>query len=180
MSGTAVVEGEFLTVGSEIALQIVPDAVDANIGYVGTTTSDNNSCWVNYLVGDSGSAPGPKNPRHIRFTVCPPTRYKEKRTWLEAEENWAADPSLYTQAQMDEIRFEADRDREDFERLKGSPIIFGQRISLHQYNTGDTLSFSTIPSKASSSGADTQQDQDVLTQTKAHAWRRRHDKWRMG
>ena len=135
---------DYLSFGSEIALQLVPEGGD-EIGYVGTTTTGSDSCYVNYLRGDASTAPGPQQPRQVRFTVCPPTRFEEKRALIDAEENWAADPSLYTQAQMDDLRFEAERDHEDFDRLKGSGIMFGQRISLHHFASGKSLSFSNRP-----------------------------------
>lgn len=43
---------KFLTVGSEIALQIVPTDPGSHIGYVGTTPGGDNGCYVNYLTGD--------------------------------------------------------------------------------------------------------------------------------
>lgn len=108
------------------------------------------------------TAPIPQHPRHVRFTVCPPTRYKEKRSLHDALENLASDPQLYTEEEMNDLRYEADRDHEDFVRLKGSPIVFGQRISLHQYHSELTMSFSTDPVR-DGPGDD---GGDVLTQTK--------------
>ena len=49
-------EPEFLTFGSEIALQIVPGDGKPNIGYVGTNRVGTNrldSCYVNFLSGDA-------------------------------------------------------------------------------------------------------------------------------
>ena len=159
---------DFLTFGSEIALQLVPEGSD-EIGYVGTTTTGTDSCYVNYLRGDASTAPAPHQPRHVRFTVCPPTRFAEKRALLEAEENWAADKSLYTQAQMDDLRFEAERDHEDFDRLKGSAIMFGQRISLHQFASGKSLCFSNRPSVGKGVEDDSDDGVDALSQMKVIA-----------
>ena len=116
------------TFGSEIAMQLVPNSGLANVGYVGTTAAGSDSVWLNYLHGDAKTHTAPKHPRNVRFTVCPPSRYAARERLADAEENWASDPTLYTEAQMEEIRFDAQRDKQDFERFKGTVVNFGQQV----------------------------------------------------
>eukprot|EP01052_Picozoa_sp_SAG31_P055950 SAG31_NODE_15739_length_740_cov_2.124805_2_plen_148_part_00 len=132
---------EFLTIGSEICLQVIPEELaDNKFGYVSISNSAvNTQCKVSWYAGGSNTAPPPPEPTAVRFTVCPPERVQERLALLEAESILAADPNAYTAQQMEDFRFDAARAEEDFARLSGTVVMFGQRISLYQVHSGRTL-----------------------------------------
>ena len=133
---------------------------------VGTTAAGSDSCWLNYLTGDAKTHTAPKHPRNVRFTVCPPFRFKERQRLADAEENWLADPGLYTKEQMAELRIEASRDEADFERLRGNVVTFGQRVSLLQNHTGKMMSFTNAAAAIDGiESSDSKSKADILTQT---------------
>eukprot|EP01052_Picozoa_sp_SAG31_P011818 SAG31_NODE_679_length_12887_cov_3.259540_1_plen_230_part_00 len=158
------VHSQIVTIGSELCLQMQPNDGEPIAGYVKASNSS-ESYYVDWMKEDtgSGSTLGRKEPCSVRFTVCPPTRFQEQLALLEAEATLAFHPNAYTQKQMDNFRFEAGRGAQDFERLKGTRVFYGQQVSLYQYHVERTLCISSLPVEADDSRGLT--DGDILTQT---------------
>eukprot|EP01051_Picozoa_sp_SAG22_P023923 SAG22_NODE_6394_length_862_cov_0.920052_1_plen_198_part_10 len=165
-------EENFVSFGDEIALEVVPDHVDDNVGFVCTIPYRSDSLYVHYMAKGKEKF-GPRDQRMARFTICPPFRSAEKQRLNQALDKLHADHQRYTKEQIKEkmekiaeLRAEADRDGEDFQRYKGKPIIFGQRITLHQDFSNLTVSFSKASSTDESRTKAHDSAYDALTETR--------------
>lgn len=66
-----------------------------------------------------------------------------------------------TAEEVESLLFEAEREKEDFLRLHGSPILFGQRISLRHDSTRRVVSFTNRAVDTHTSAGNAASDQVI-------------------
>ena len=167
----------FLAFGDEISLQVLDSTLDdtsnSNIGYVGLSTGT-GTLHVQYLRGDARTAPRPPEPAHCQFTAVPPTRAAPSQASTMNELLPQGAPQGVTKSNgsgsQDGAR-SADRteghERANFQRLKGTAIVYGQHISLWHNPSRRVVAFTNTGLDGQGAQHDATEDhEDILNSTK--------------